>query len=86
MKNKPKNPRYSNIWNPDILLDYYLNINIEKYNEREKLQFLQTKIAVLLGFFLPYVKTNRGMGIPPFYTETCNYPKISEIKNGIIQN
>jgi site-specific recombinase XerD len=27
MKDKPKNPRYSNIWNPDILLNYYQNEN-----------------------------------------------------------
>jgi hypothetical protein len=51
MKDKPKNPRYSNIWNLDILLSYYQNINIELYDEKEKFQCLQTKIAVLLGFF-----------------------------------
>jgi hypothetical protein len=35
-KDKSKKPRYLNIWNPDLLLDYYLNINIERFNERER--------------------------------------------------
>jgi hypothetical protein len=46
-EDKPKKPKYSNILNLDLLMDYYVNINIDKCNEREKFQFLQTKIAVL---------------------------------------
>jgi hypothetical protein len=43
IKDNPKKPRYSNIWNSDLLLDYYLNINIEKINNKNKFQFLHTK-------------------------------------------
>jgi uncharacterized protein YsxB (DUF464 family) len=30
IKDKPKNLRYSNIWNPDILLNYYQQVNLKR--------------------------------------------------------
>jgi superfamily II DNA helicase RecQ len=39
------------MWNPDLLLDYYLTIDTSKYNEEQFLQFLQIKVMVLLEFF-----------------------------------
>jgi hypothetical protein len=53
IKDKPKNPRYSNIWNPDILLDYYLNINIEK----RKFPIFTDKNCSIIRIF-PHTKTN----------------------------
>jgi pantothenate kinase len=39
--------------NPNLLLNYYITINVNNFNERKKFQFLQTKIGIF-----PYVKTN----------------------------
>jgi uncharacterized protein YsxB (DUF464 family) len=39
-RDKTKKTRYSNISNQDFLLNYYININIKKFNKREKFQFL----------------------------------------------
>jgi hypothetical protein len=39
-----------------------MNISVDNFNEREKFQFLQTKIEILLGFFhiLRPIKTWSG--------------------------
>jgi hypothetical protein len=50
MMNHPKKPRYPITWNPDLLIDYYYKNNGNNLSTEEKYQFLQTKIAILLGY------------------------------------
>jgi hypothetical protein len=50
MINHPKKPRYPITWNPDLLIDYYYKNNRDNLSMEEKYQFLQTKIAILLGY------------------------------------
>jgi hypothetical protein len=50
MMNHPKKPRYPMTWNPDVLINYYYKNNEDSLSTDEKYQFLQTKIAILLGY------------------------------------
>jgi hypothetical protein len=45
MTGNPKKPKYPVMWNPDLLIDNGNNPSLE-----EKYQFLQTKVAILLGY------------------------------------
>jgi hypothetical protein len=46
----PKKPKYPTIWNPDVLIDYYYKNNGDELPLEQKYRFLQTKIAILLGY------------------------------------
>jgi hypothetical protein len=48
--NNPKKPKYPVMWNPDLLIDYYYKNNENDLPFKEKYQFLQTKVAILLGY------------------------------------
>jgi hypothetical protein len=45
-----KKLRYPITWNPDLLINYYYKNNGNDFPTEEKYQFLQTKIAILLGY------------------------------------
>jgi hypothetical protein len=49
MTNNPKKPKYPTIWNSDLLINYYYKNNGNDLPLEQKYQFLQTKIAILLG-------------------------------------
>jgi hypothetical protein len=50
MLNHPKKLKYPITWNPDLLIDYYYKNNGNNLSMEEKYQFLQTKVAILLGY------------------------------------
>jgi hypothetical protein len=50
MTNNPKKTKYPVMWNPDLLIDYYYKNNENNLPLEEKYQFLQTKVAILLGY------------------------------------
>jgi hypothetical protein len=47
----PKRAKYKTTWDSNLLLNYYLKEEIPEGNEAVKIYFLQTKIAIFLGFF-----------------------------------
>jgi hypothetical protein len=47
----PKQPKYLQIWEPDILLFYYQKIPTPTSDDSERYNFLQKKITIFLGFF-----------------------------------
>jgi hypothetical protein len=49
MMGNPKKPKYLVMWNLDLLIDYYCKNNGNNLSSEEKYQFLQTKVAILLG-------------------------------------
>jgi hypothetical protein len=46
----PKRPKYPTIWNPDSLIDYYYKNDGKDLPLEQQYSFLQTKIAILLGY------------------------------------
>jgi hypothetical protein len=46
--NHPKQVKYLQIWEPDILLSYYQKTSNPTVNESERYNFLQKKIAIFL--------------------------------------
>jgi hypothetical protein len=50
MTSNPKKPKYPTIWNPDVLIDYYYKNKGDNLPIDQQYQFLQTKIAILLGY------------------------------------
>jgi hypothetical protein len=47
----PKQAKYLQIWEPDILLSYYQKTPTLTSNDSERYKFLQKKIAIFFGFF-----------------------------------
>jgi hypothetical protein len=50
MIGNPKKPKYPVMWNPNLLIDYYCKNNGDNLLPDEKYQFLQIKVAILLGY------------------------------------
>jgi hypothetical protein len=48
--NNFKKSKYPVMWNPDLLVDYYYQNSGNDLPLEEKYQFLQTKIAIVLGY------------------------------------
>jgi hypothetical protein len=49
--NHPKQVKYLQIWEADILLSYYQKTSTPTSDDSERYNFLQKKIAIFLGFF-----------------------------------
>jgi hypothetical protein len=46
----PKRVKYNSIWNPNLLINYYVNTPVP-FDEEEKFKFIQKKAGLLLRFF-----------------------------------
>jgi hypothetical protein len=53
--NHLKKIKYNNIWNSNLLIDYYVNTPIPS-DEKKKFKFLQKKTVLLLKFFFIQLK------------------------------
>jgi hypothetical protein len=52
--NHPKQIKYLQIWEPDILLSYYQKTSTSTLDDFERYSFVQKKIAIFLRLFETY--------------------------------